>query len=55
MKHRKLSSVVLCNDLDRWEGEVGGRSKRDGIYMYTHTHTHTHTADSFNCTAETKL
>ena len=30
IKHRKLSSV-LYDDLDGWDGVVGGRSKREGI------------------------
>ena len=55
---------MLCDDLEGWDGgEVGGRLKREGIYMcvyiyiYTHTHTYTHThiyilmADS-RCMAE---
>ena len=28
--HRELSSV-LCDDLDGWDGGVGGRSKREGL------------------------
>ena len=24
---------MLCDDLDRWGGGVGGRSKREGIYV----------------------
>ena len=33
IKYRKLS-WVLCNDLEGWDGgvEVGGRSKREGLY-----------------------
>ena len=35
VKHKELSSV-LCDDLAGWDGEwrVGGRSKREGIYVY---------------------
>ena len=25
---------MLCDDLDGWDGGVGGRSKREGIYVY---------------------
>ena len=34
-KHRELSSV-LCDDLEGWDGVrgEGGRSKREGIYVY---------------------
>ena len=28
------SSALLCDDLDGWEGEVGRRIKRGGIYVY---------------------
>ena len=27
-------SSVLCGDLDEWDGEVGGKIKRKGIYVY---------------------
>jgi len=37
---------VLGDDLDGWdEGDVAGRSKREGEYVYI--------ADSLHCTAET--
>lgn len=26
---------MLCDDLDMWNGGVGGRLKRDGINVYT--------------------
>ena len=32
-EHRQLSSV-LCDDIEGWDGRVGGRSKREGIYVY---------------------
>ena len=39
---------MLCDDLDEWDwGEVGGRSKREGTYVYIYI------ADSLHCTAET--
>ena len=25
---------MLCDDLSSWDGEVGGRIKREGIYVY---------------------
>ena len=25
---------MLCDDLDGWDGRVGGTSKREGIYVY---------------------
>ena len=33
MEHRELSSV-LCDNLEGWAGGVGGRVKREGIYVY---------------------
>ena len=27
-------SSVLCDDLVGWDGGLGGRSKREGIYVY---------------------
>ena len=33
VEHRELNSV-LCGDLDEWDGEVRGRLKREGIYVY---------------------
>ena len=57
--------MVLCDDLEGWDGGVGGRSNRERIYIYMCTHTHTHiytythtyiyiyTAASFHCAAET--
>ena len=33
VQHRELSSVV-CDDPEGWDGVVGGRSKREGIYVY---------------------
>ena len=33
IKHRELSSG-LCDDLDGGMGEVRGRSKKEGIYIY---------------------
>ena len=33
VQHRELSSV-FCDDPERWDGVVGGRSKREGIYVY---------------------
>ena len=39
---------MLCGDRDGWGGGVvGGRPKREGIYV------HIHVADSLRCTAET--
>jgi len=32
--HWELSSG-LCDGLERWGGGVGGRHKREGIYVYT--------------------
>ena len=29
-----LFSLVLCGDLDGWDGGGGGMSKRKGIYVY---------------------
>ena len=56
INHRKLS-LVLCDNLNGWDGggvgvEVGGRSKRKGIYIHIHIYIHTHTADALHCTAE---
>ena len=36
VKHRKLS-LVLCDDVEEWDGEagVGARSKKEGIYVCT--------------------
>ena len=31
---RKLS-LVLCDDLEGWNGRMGGRLKREGMYVYT--------------------
>ena len=28
-------SLVLCDDLEGWDGGVGGRFKREGINVYT--------------------
>ena len=42
----KLSSV-LCDDLEGWDGDGGGRSKREGICI--------HIAESLSCTGETNL
>ena len=37
IQHWELS-LVLCGDLDGWDGgEVGGRSKREGIYVYVYS------------------
>ena len=31
----EIDHWVLCNDLEGWDGgEVGGRLKREGIYVY---------------------
>ena len=27
-------SLVLCDELDGWDGEVRGRSKREGLCVY---------------------
>ena len=37
---------MLCDHLDGWDGGVGGRSKREGIWVYIYI------ADSLHCTAE---
>ena len=38
--------MVPCDDLDGWDGGlVGGRLKKEGIYVYMHM------ADSHCCTA----
>ena len=31
--HRELS-LLLCDDLEGWDGGMGGRLKREGIYVY---------------------
>ena len=44
------SAQVLCDDLDKWDGESSVREIPEGggyVYMCIHI------ADSFNCTAET--
>ena len=52
-------SWVLCDDLQRWVGKMGGRLKRKQIYIYiyiyiyTYTCIYIHVADSLGCTAET--
>ena len=33
--------MVVCVDLEGWDGRVGGRFRRK--WTHTHTHTHTHT------------
>ena len=25
---------MLCDDLEQWDGEMGGRLKREGIYVF---------------------
>ena len=30
----RLLSLVLCDDLEGWDGGVGGRLKWEGIYVY---------------------
>ena len=46
---------MLCDDLEGYDGGgLGGRLKREGIYMYIYMHTHVHTVDSLCCTAETQ-
>ena len=32
---------MLYEDLEGWDGAVGGRLKREEINTHTHTHTHT--------------
>ena len=29
---------MLYDDLERWQGEVEGRFKREGIYVYVYIH-----------------
>ena len=42
-QHKELNSV-LCDDLEGLDGgKVGGRLKREGIYIYIYIHTHTYT------------
>ena len=36
-----LNKTTLCDDLDGWEGEWEGDSRKRG-HIHTHTHTHTH-------------
>ena len=38
---------MLCDDLDEWEWGVGGRPKREGIYI--------HITVSLCCTVETNI
>ena len=50
---------MLCDDLEGYDGgAVGGRLRREGIYIYLYIyiymHTHVHTVDSRCCTAETQ-
>ena len=33
LQNRELSSL-LCDDLEWWDGGMGGRSKREGVYVY---------------------
>ena len=33
VKHKKIS-LVLCDDLEEWDGEQGRRLKREEIYVY---------------------
>ena len=40
---------MLCDDLGGWDGGVGGRLKREGMYIYIYIRI----ADSLCCTAET--
>ena len=41
--------MVLGDDLDGWDGGIGGTFKREGVYIYTYICI----ADSHCCTAET--
>ena len=45
---RQLSSL-LCDELAGWDGEVAGRSKREGIYvhiwLYIYMYTYMYTYD----------
>ena len=45
--HRELS-LVLCGDLEEWDGGGGKREAQEGRDVCIHT------ADSLHCTAETK-
>ena len=49
-RHRELSSV-LCDDQGRWDGEVGGRIKREGKICILITDSHYCTAGT-NTTVE---
>ena len=33
LQHRKLS-LALCDDLEGWDGKVGGRLKTEGLHVY---------------------
>ena len=33
MEHRELN-LVLSDDLEEWDGGVGGRLEREGTYVY---------------------
>ena len=51
---------MLCGDLDGWSGEMGGRSKREEIYVCIYIYIYIyiyiiymHMTDSLHCTAET--
>ena len=36
-------NLVLCGNLEGWDGVGGGRKVQEGGNTHTHTHTHTHT------------
>ena len=40
MQHR-VPSQVLSDHLEGWDGGLGERIKKEGIYICTHTYTHT--------------
>ena len=54
VKNRKLS-LVLCDDLERWDGsggEGGSRGVYIYVYIYIYVSIYTHIADSLHCKAK---